>query len=128
MTEFCLTGRLAGFGCAQIHGWGYGLLQADEIEAYLLQYYALSAHAYTRGTWIAPESSPIDRTKSNPSFATPAVSHGKTWLACSMLVSMGKPHSAAFCIYMNTVPLYSVARNGGPSHLIFLAQTVNCRV
>jgi hypothetical protein len=50
----------------------YGLLQADEIEAYLLQYFALAAHAYTRGTWIAPESTPIDRTQSNPPFATPA--------------------------------------------------------
>lgn len=25
-----------------IHGWGYGLLQADLIEPYLLQYFALS--------------------------------------------------------------------------------------
>lgn len=55
-----------------IHGWGYGLLQADMVESFLLQFYALSAHAYTRGTFIAPESTPIDRTKSSPSFATPA--------------------------------------------------------
>ena len=55
-----------------IHGFGYGLLQADLVEEYLLQYYALSAHAYTRGTWIAPESCPIDRDKAPPSFATPA--------------------------------------------------------
>ena len=48
------------------------MLQADAVEAYLLQYYALAAHAYTRGTWIAPESTPIDRTVSSPSFATPA--------------------------------------------------------
>merc|ERR1740117_1015091 len=55
-----------------IHGWGYGLLQADLIEPFLLQYFALSAHAYTRGTWIAPESTPIDRTKASTPFATPA--------------------------------------------------------
>ena len=37
-----------------VHGWGYGLLQADAIEAFLLNLYALSSHAYTRGTFIAP--------------------------------------------------------------------------
>lgn len=37
-----------------IHGWGYGLLQADLIEPFLLQFLALSAHGYTRGTFIAP--------------------------------------------------------------------------
>jgi hypothetical protein len=51
---------------------GYGLLQADLIEEYLLQYFALSAHGYSRGTWIAPESTPIDRNVGSPSFATPA--------------------------------------------------------
>ena len=39
-----------------VHGWGYGLLQADAVEAYLLNLYALSSHAYTRGTFIAPGS------------------------------------------------------------------------
>ena len=39
-----------------VHGWGYGLLQADAIEPYLLNLYALSSHAYTRGTFIAPGS------------------------------------------------------------------------
>ena len=32
-----------------IHGWGYGLLASDLIEPFLLQYFALSAHGYTRG-------------------------------------------------------------------------------
>ena len=55
-----------------VHGWGYGLLQADLIEPFLLQAYALSAHAYTRGTWVAPESSLLDRDAVNVPFATPA--------------------------------------------------------
>jgi hypothetical protein len=54
------------------HGWGFGLLHADLAEHFLVQYYALSAHAYTRGTWIAPESAPLDRTVSAPPFCTPA--------------------------------------------------------
>ena len=55
-----------------IHGFGYGLLSADLVEPFLLQYFALSAHAYTRGTWIAPESSYIDRNLVSPSFCAPA--------------------------------------------------------
>jgi hypothetical protein len=53
-------------------GWGYGLLQADLIEPFLLQYFAISAHAYTRGSWIAPESTELDRSKPSVSFCTPA--------------------------------------------------------
>ena len=55
-----------------LFGWGYGLLQADLIAPFLLQYFAVAAHGYTRGTWIAPESSYVDRTRQSPSFATPA--------------------------------------------------------
>ena len=54
------------------HGWGWGLLQADLIEPFLLQFFSLSAHAYTRGTFTAPESAMLDRTKINVPFATPA--------------------------------------------------------
>ena len=57
---------------ATLHGFGYGLLLADLIEPFLLQYYAVSAHAYTRGTWIAPESAPIDHSTQAPSFCAPA--------------------------------------------------------
>jgi hypothetical protein len=55
-----------------VHGWGAGLLQADLIEAFLVHYFALSAHAYTRGSWIAPESTVVDRNQSSVSFCTPA--------------------------------------------------------
>ena len=55
-----------------IHGFGYGLLSADLVEPFLLQYYGLSAHAYTRGTWIAPESASVDRDSEAPSFCAPA--------------------------------------------------------
>eukprot|EP00440_Ansanella_granifera_P019137 gb/GFBE01020791.1/.p1 GENE.gb/GFBE01020791.1/~~gb/GFBE01020791.1/.p1 ORF type:complete len:845 (+),score=132.62 gb/GFBE01020791.1/:1-2535(+) len=55
-----------------LHGWGYGLLQADQIDAFLLQYFAVSAHGYTPGTWIAPESANIDRSVSSVAYCTPA--------------------------------------------------------
>jgi hypothetical protein len=55
-----------------VHGWASGLLQADLIEEFLVHYFSLSAHAYTRGSWIAPESTVIDRNQSSVSFCTPA--------------------------------------------------------
>ena len=55
-----------------LHGWGYGLLLADLVHPYLLLYFAISAHGYTRGTHIAPESTDIDRSKASVPFATPA--------------------------------------------------------
>ena len=42
------------------------------IEEFLVHYFALSAHAYTRGSWIAPESTVVDRNQSSVSFCTPA--------------------------------------------------------
>jgi hypothetical protein len=55
-----------------LQGWGYGLLVADLVEYFLLQYFAVSAHAYTRGTWIAPESVNLDRNVPSPPYCTPA--------------------------------------------------------
>ena len=55
-----------------VHGWGYGLLMVDRPRDYLLQYFALSAHGYTRGTHIAPESTPLNRSNPSPPFATPS--------------------------------------------------------
>ena len=48
------------------------MLQADLIEPFLLQFFSLSAHAYTRGTFTAPESAILDRSQVNVPFATPA--------------------------------------------------------
>ena len=48
------------------------MLQADLIEPFLLQFFSLCAHAYTRGTFTAPESAVLDRTQVNVPFATPA--------------------------------------------------------
>ena len=54
------------------HGWGYGLLQHDFVEDFLLLLYTTSAHAYTRGQWVAPESASIDRSTPGVDFATPS--------------------------------------------------------
>ena len=54
------------------HGWGYGLLQHDFVEDFLLLFYTTSAHAYSRGQWVAPESTNVDRAQPSVTFATPS--------------------------------------------------------
>jgi phage tail protein X len=41
------------------YGLAYGLLQHDMVEPFLLHYFAMSAHAYTRGSAMAPEWSDL---------------------------------------------------------------------
>jgi hypothetical protein len=45
--------ELAGFLAS---AYGYGLVQADLIREALLLLYAMTAHQYTRGQWVAPET------------------------------------------------------------------------
>jgi hypothetical protein len=76
------AGCLAGSGGALLngdqlmtftgHGFAYGLLQHDFVDDFLLAFYTTSAHAYTRGQWVAPESASIDRTQKAVDFATPS--------------------------------------------------------
>ena len=54
------------------HGWAYGLLQHDFIEDFLLLFYTTSAHAYSRGSWVAPESTNVNRAEPSVMFATPS--------------------------------------------------------
>lgn len=54
------------------HGWGFGLLQHDFVKDFLLLFYTTSAHAYSRGQWVAPESTNIDRAQPSVTFATPS--------------------------------------------------------
>jgi len=34
----------------------YGLLVYDMVERFLLHYFGMSAHTYTRGSWTTPEA------------------------------------------------------------------------
>ena len=55
-------------------GLAYGLLQHDMIPRFLLHFYAMSAHAYTRGTWTPPESSNFtDRDRPTRTYASTGV-------------------------------------------------------
>jgi hypothetical protein len=43
------------------YGMAYGLLAADMVERFLLHFFGMSAHTYTRGTWTVPEAAHPDR-------------------------------------------------------------------
>ena len=64
----------------------YGLLQHDRVERFLLHYFALSAHGYTRGTLTAPEASDVSDRDAPSAPYTAAGEVGATvylkWLLC----------------------------------------------
>ena len=64
----------------------YGLLQHDMVERYLLHYFTLSAHAYTRGTLTAPEASDVSDRDAPSAAYTAAGEVGAIiylkWLLC----------------------------------------------
>jgi hypothetical protein len=54
------------------YGHAYGLLQHDFVREYLLTFYSLMAHQYTRGTWTAPETRLVDPKRISAPYCTPA--------------------------------------------------------
>ena len=55
-----------------LHGFGFALLQHDLVSEFLLQFYAHSAHSYTRGTWTTPEGVFLDRDQAATPYSAPA--------------------------------------------------------
>ena len=55
------------------YGLAFGLLQHDMVEPFLLHYFAMSAHAYTRGSAMAPEWSNVGN-RDDPAVAYAAAS------------------------------------------------------
>jgi len=55
-------------------GLAYGLLQHDMVHRFLLHFFAMSAHGYTRGTWTTPLSSNLaDRDEPTLPYASTGV-------------------------------------------------------
>jgi len=63
------THELAGF---LSYGHAYGLLQHDLVREYLLTFFSLMAHQYTRGTWTAPETRNLDPKQFAAPYCAPA--------------------------------------------------------
>ena len=66
-----MTLGCCGYNNKQVTFWAYGipygLLQHDMIERFLLHYFAMSAHTYTRGTWTAVHPAAKRHTTPSPS-------------------------------------------------------------
>jgi hypothetical protein len=63
------THELGGF---LSYGHGFGLLQYDFVREYLLLLYSLEAHQYTRSTWTAPETRPLNPKQFAAQYCAPA--------------------------------------------------------
>ena len=55
------------------YGMAYGLLQHDMIERFLLHYFGMSAHTYTRATWTTPEAAHPDRDVGSTDYVAAGV-------------------------------------------------------
>ncbi len=58
--------RLVGRGGFRFYATGFGLLYYDWIREFLLSYYSVMAHGYSRGTWTSVEGASIDGTARGP--------------------------------------------------------------
>ena len=66
-------------------GFAYGLLAADMIEAFLLHFFTISAHSYTRGTWTTPESASINRDVPTVAYASAGVNNVPLYLKWALV-------------------------------------------
>ena len=71
----CDTTLLWGRGPSRYtaYGMAYGLLQHDMIERFLLHYFGMSAHTYTRATWTTPEAAHPDRDVGSTDYVAAGV-------------------------------------------------------
>jgi hypothetical protein len=63
--------KLVGRGGFLFYGFGYGILHHDWTREFLLSYYSIMAHGYSRGTWTSVESASPDMSRYAP-YCTPA--------------------------------------------------------
>jgi hypothetical protein len=62
------------------YGMGFGLLAHDMVERFLLHYFSMSAHTYTRGTWTTPEGTMPDRDAGSTDYVAAGVHTAPTYL------------------------------------------------
>jgi len=84
-----MTLGCAGYNNKQVTFWAYGiaygLLQHDMVERFLLHYFAMSAHTYTRGTWTTPEAVHPDRDQGSTDYVAAGVMTAPTYLKWALL-------------------------------------------
>jgi len=67
------------------YGMAYGLLVHDMIERFLLHFFGMSAHTYTRGTWTTPEAAHPDRDVGSTDYVAAGVHTAPTYLKWALL-------------------------------------------
>lgn len=67
------------------YGMAYGLLQHDMVERFLLHYFGMSAHTYTRGTWTTPEAAHPDRDVGSTDYVAAGVHTAPTYLKWALV-------------------------------------------
>ena len=67
------------------YGMGFGLLVHDMVERFLLHYFAMSAHTYTRGSWTTPEGTIPDRDRGSTDYVAAGVVIAPTYLKWMLL-------------------------------------------
>ena len=67
------------------YGMAYGLLQHDMVERFLLHYFGMSAHTYTRATWTTPEAAHPDRDVGSTDYVAAGVHTAPTYMKWMLL-------------------------------------------
>jgi len=67
------------------YGMAYGLLQHDMVERFLLHFFGMSAHTYTRGTWTTPEAAHPDRDVGSTDYVAAGVHTAPTYLKWALV-------------------------------------------
>lgn len=67
------------------YGMAYGLLVHDMVERFLLHYFGMSCHTYTRGTWTTPEAVHPDRDVGSTDYVAAGVHTAPTYLKWALL-------------------------------------------
>lgn len=67
------------------YGMGWGLLQHDMIERFLLHYMAMALHTYTRGTWTTPEAAHPDRDVGSTDYVAAGVMTSPIYLKWALV-------------------------------------------
>lgn len=67
------------------YGTAFGLLQHDMVERFLLHFFAMAAHTYTRGTWTTPEACSPDRDVASTAYVAAGVVTAPVYLKWALV-------------------------------------------
>ena len=98
------------------YGMAYGYLQHDMVERFLLHFFGMALHTYTRGTWTTPEATSPDRDVASTAYVAAGVVTVPVYLKWALLfeepenktVWVGKAIPRDWLMFVFPVSIYSV--------------------